>query len=346
LSEEALVLGQALDVPASVLADLFVIRAIGFAFSNQNDEAIAAAEYSAKLAERAGDSGIWARALLNLSNMLHTVDPAAAATAARMAADHARRTGARGILTIAVTNLVYATLVMGDWDAAEESLTRAMHGDGLDDDEYMHSGLALLAALRGDVETAAAHSGLPALRVSDDAQDLASAEALDAFLAAASGRHSEALHHSRAVLGYADAIGMRHELTYWAWPLAVRSAFLIGDTSQVVELLALLDGRPVGHLPPILRAERALAQARLAAAQGGADVTAGFDDAIAQLRSVGSPYHLAHALIDLGEFQGANGSELDVLLDEAVSIAGRLGAQPLLDRAAATRAARSEVPAR
>jgi tetratricopeptide (TPR) repeat protein len=349
LAEEALVLGQALDVPTPVLANMFVIRAIGYAFSNQNDQAISAVEYAAKLAERAGDSDTWARALLNLSNMLHTVDPGAAAAAARAAADHARRTGGRGNLSIAVNNLVYATLVMGEWDDASAALARAMEGDGLDDDAYLRLAVAMLAALRGDVETAAAaNSAVTTLRRSDDPQDLACAISIDAWLAAASGEYGEALRHAREVLGYADAIGMVHEHICWAWPLAARSAFLLGDTDQVAELIALLDGHPVGHVPPLLRAERALARARLSARPGAPDADVQFEDAIAQLRAVGSPYHLAHALLDLVEHRRAVDGATDVapLVDEAVGIAERLRAQPLLDRVEASHAARSEFSTR
>ncbi|HEX3335519.1 MAG TPA: adenylate/guanylate cyclase domain-containing protein [Jatrophihabitans sp.] len=348
LGEEALVLGQALDVPTTLLADLFVTRAIGYAFSNQGDQAVAAAEYATKLAERADDRAIWARALLNLSNMLHAVDPPAAAAAARAAADHARRVGARGNLTIALNNLVYAVFESGDWDEADAVLAHAMHADGLDDEDILRSALAVLAALRGDVETAAANSALPALRASDDPQDVVCALTADGFLAAASGRHGEALRHARDILGYADAIGMVHEHICWAWPLAVRSAFLVGDLVQVAELLALLDGHPVGHLPLILRAERALARARVSAVHGDADTDIQFEDAIAQLRAVGNPYHYAHALLDLAEHRRAvaGPTDVDPLVDEAVAIAERLRAQPLLDRAAATRATPSEVSSR
>ena len=66
------------------------------------------------------------RALLNLSDGLAVMDPAAAAEAARTAATHLRRAGARDHLAIAITNLVQALLLLGDWDAAKAELDQAV----------------------------------------------------------------------------------------------------------------------------------------------------------------------------------------------------------------------------
>ncbi len=66
LSAEALLLGQALDVDAGLLADLFTSRAIALYFANRWAEAVAALEYAARLAEGVGDSARQSRALLNM----------------------------------------------------------------------------------------------------------------------------------------------------------------------------------------------------------------------------------------------------------------------------------------
>ena len=81
----------------------------------------------------------------------------------------------------------------------------------LGDDEVLQPALSVLAGLRGDAETASAYSRLPVFRGSDDPQDLGSTLLTDAFVAALSGRHAEALRHARGVLGYAGAISMTHE---------------------------------------------------------------------------------------------------------------------------------------
>ena len=51
-------------------------------------------------------------------------DPAAGAEAARTAAGHLRRAGARDSLAIAIGNLAQALLMLGDWDTAEPSSPR------------------------------------------------------------------------------------------------------------------------------------------------------------------------------------------------------------------------------
>jgi hypothetical protein len=88
----------------------------------------------------------------------------------------------------------------------------------------------------------------------------------------------------------------------------------------------------------MLRAERALARARLLAVDGDPDADAGMAAAIAELRAYASPYHLAHALLDRAEYLYGHGqpSEADVLRDEAREIGERLGARPLIERADAT----------
>ena len=69
-----------------------------------------------------------------------------------------------------------------------------------------------------------------------------------------------------------------------------------------MELDALLDAHPPGHLPPLLRAERALAKASAKANGGEADAEEAFNQAIDALRTAASPYHLAHGLLDQAAF--------------------------------------------
>ena len=77
-----------------------------------------------------------------------------------------------------------------------------------------------------------------------------------------------ALRHARAALDHAAALGISHDCLRWAWPLAARAAYELRDTAATGELLALLDSYPPGQLAPMLRAERDLARARLAASDG------------------------------------------------------------------------------
>jgi hypothetical protein len=91
----------------------------------------------------------------------------------------------------------------------------------------------------------------------------------------------------------------------------------------------------------MLRAERDLARARLAAG-GGQNAAAAFVAAISGLREQSTPYHLAHGLLDhtnyltrLGDIHAA-----EAAIAEARHNAERLRCQPLLDRATALTPAR------
>ena len=196
-------------------------------------------------------------------------DPAAGAEAARAAAAQLRRAGARDLLAVAVGNLAQALLMTGDWDAAEAELAQAADADGLAGLEFLACNRAWVAALRGEAPAAqAALAGLGDLRASEDPQDQVKIAVAEAFTAAALGQPAAALRHARTVLDHADALGISHEDLRWAWPLAARAAWDLADTATTGDLLALLDGYRPGQLAPMQRAERDLARARLAAADG------------------------------------------------------------------------------
>ena len=132
------------------------------------------------------------------------------------------------------------------------------------------------------------------------------------------------------------ALGISHEALRWAWPVAARAAHDLRDTAASGELLTLLDDCQPGHLAPMLRAERDLARARLAADDGDPAAAASFGAAIGSLRELSTPYHLAHGLLDhaqhLMRLHDAEAAE--AALGEARDIAGHPRCQPLLDRAA------------
>jgi hypothetical protein len=108
------------------------------------------------------------------------------------------------------------------------------------------------------------------------------------------------------------------------------------DTAATAELLALLDSRQPGHLAPMLRAERELVRARLAADDGDQAAGGAFAAAVSTVRELSTPYHLAHGLLDhaghLSRLGDAAAAALAI--GEARDIGQRLRCQPLLDRAA------------
>ena len=154
LTTEALYLGQALGVDTGQLCDLFNARSAYLYFAGSRAEAAAYVREAARLAAQAGDNFRLGRALLNLSAVVDVTDTAAAAEAARTAAGHFRRAGAREYVATAILSLSGSFIELGDWDAAETELTQAVDSDGLGDIEYVTCQRAWLAALRGDAATA------------------------------------------------------------------------------------------------------------------------------------------------------------------------------------------------
>jgi class 3 adenylate cyclase/tetratricopeptide (TPR) repeat protein len=336
LTTEALALGQALGTGAGQLTGLFTTRGVYHGMAGRHPQAVAYFREAARLAEQDGDDLRLGVVLLNLSEALAVTDPATAVDAARTAAEHLRRAGARDYLAFAITNLAHVLLLLGDWDTAEQELTQAVDSGELAGIDYLPCYLSWLAALRGDADTAETMLGaLQDLQASEDPQDQAKVSVADAFTASARQEPDKALRHARDTLAHADALGVSHECLCWAWPLAARAAHDLGDTTAIGKLLLLLDSHQPGHLAPMLRAERDLARARLADHRGDPDVMASFATAIASLREHSTPYHLAHGLLDHAQFLSRRGDAeaAAAAADEARDIARRLSCQPLLDRA-------------
>jgi len=207
---------------------------------------------------------------------------------------------------------------------------------------------AAMAVLRGEAPAArAALAGLADLRASEDPQDQAFIAVAEAFTAAALGQPAAALRHARAALDHAGVLGISAEDLRWAWPLAARAAHDLADTATETRLLALLDGYRPGQLAPMQRAERDLARARLSAAGGDPDADPAFAAAIDGLRQHSTPYHLAHGLLDHAAHLAARGDAeaSAAAAGEAAGIAGRLGCQPLIDRADTIQPARPRTTA-
>jgi class 3 adenylate cyclase/tetratricopeptide (TPR) repeat protein len=340
LLTEALTLGQALDVDSAILLGLFVAQGIYFGQHGRRPEASAYFRETVRLATQVGDNIELGRALINLSDTLASTDASAAAEAARSAADHLRLSGGTAHLSTAIVNLSQALLLLGDWDEAEAELARAFDSDvlGTFGFGYIAAQRGLLAALRGDIATAEAMlAELAEMRASEDAQDFTFVYMVEAFLAAARRQPEEALRIARATLAQVDSLWMTSDSVRWSWPLAARIAWELGDTTASSELLCMLDAYKPGQTGRLLQAERDLARARLATVEGGEAADAAFGTAIRGLREHGTPYHLAHGLLDRAAYLASAGDSdaAGVGIEEAREIAQRLRCQPLLDRAAA-----------
>jgi tetratricopeptide (TPR) repeat protein len=334
VTEEAVVLAQRLALEQDDLSGVFGIRAVWLTQNGRRPEAIAFQREAARLAEKAGNSGRQGITLMNLSDVLAPVDPAAALETARVAAGHLRRTGLRGYLIYALCNLVTSSLEVGDWDAAEAILTVTVQEDGVEEHDEIACYRALFAALRGDVSTAEPLlAGLGELLQTEAPQERAFVLQAKAFTAAAAGRTRDAFDLARQVVTLADALGIGSEQPRWNWPLAVRSAYELGDAAAVRELLELLDAAQPGDIVPLLVSGRALARACLADLEGDGEAGRLFTTAVTSLREQGSPYHLAQGLLDQAGHLLRTGQDARAAVEEAAAIATRLGAAPVLARA-------------
>jgi class 3 adenylate cyclase/tetratricopeptide (TPR) repeat protein len=339
LTVEALSLGQALEVDAALLARMFLSRGIFLYVAGRRIEAASYYREGARLAEQSGDSVRWGLALMNLSDVLAFDDPEQAAFVAREAIGHLRHTGHRFWLAMATGNLAYALLAAGDWDGAANALQEGTEADGLHDVDFFKTYRAWLAGLRGDLDTAqTVLLSLNEIQDSEDPQDQAMIAGVRACIDAASGQPAAALRQARIPLDYSDVLGISSEQLRWAWPVAARAAHDLRDTATIDQLLALLETSKPGQLAPILRAERELVMARLAAARDDVDAARMFVQAIASLRAVSTPYHLAHGLLDHADYLAVAGDPAAAgrAIDDAREIANRLRCLPLLDRAAAS----------
>jgi class 3 adenylate cyclase/predicted ATPase len=348
LSSEALTLGQVLGVGTSQLSGLFNVRGIYLTSVERRPEAVAYFREAARLAEEADDHLSIGRALASLSDTLAVTRPAAGAEAARTAAGHLRKVGAREYLAVAIVNLVNALLMLGDWDAADEVLTQAVDSDGLLDHDYLACLQGWLAALRGDATTAETMlAALEDMRASEDPQEQTLIGIVEGFAATGRGQSETALRQARMVLTHAHALGISYQDLRWAWPLAARAAHELRDAATSRELLNLLDSSQPGQLAPMLTAERDLTQARLAAQEGNQNAVPSFLVAVSSLRELSTPYHLVGGLLDYAQYllhQG-DAEAAAAAVEEARDVASRLRCQPLLDRAAGLMAAQPRVQA-
>jgi class 3 adenylate cyclase/predicted ATPase len=341
LLSEALYLAQGLDIDDGILASLFTLSGIFCWMDNRALEGDANMREAAYLAERARDTWMLADALGNLAGGQLTRDPEEAAANAKTAVDHSRRIGNRRALALGTTNLAFALLLLGDWDGAAEWLAEPT---GRDDPPEIRGRPALqgcLSALRDVTGASGAVLGLARFSASENVQDQAFLSTTHALISAGSGQPVEALAQARAALDNLEALGMNCEYLVFAWPVANDAAKALGDPEAMAEILDLFEAHPIGHLPPLLRAERALTKAHLAAAgeAGSTPVEAEFADAVAAFRRAGSPWHLGRALADYGGYLAACGQPEPsaAALDEAGAIAERLGARPLARRVASLR---------
>jgi tetratricopeptide (TPR) repeat protein len=338
--ERALELAQAFELP-HVLAGALTYKAQLCVALGRKHEARIMFDGAIELCRRHELTDRLVVVQLNSGDFLTKFDLPGAAERASDALRTARRAGSRVYESGAASNLMRVWEYTGAWDDLER-----LGGDLLEGGrerpgaEYLHLGLALLAAVRGDVQRAREHlGGMGAWRHSDANEPRWTYAACEATIALAAGDPAGALDQLAGAMGNIIAAeGVSSQASRIGFPSAIEAAVATGQISQAADLLALLAELPPGHVPPFLRVHLARGEGLLAAAAGDTVMAeARFGVAISELTSIGYPYWLARLRTDLAEvvIDGGRSEEARALLDEAVAVLRQLRAAPALERAEA-----------
>jgi predicted ATPase/class 3 adenylate cyclase len=336
LSLRALALAQAVGLPDSTLSELLTTRG---GVHQWNGRLVQAATYYREATRRAKasqDRAASARALQYLGDLLITMEPSSSVEASRAALEEWRKLGSRYEVGVATLNLAEALVASGDWDGAERLLQAAGTDDGLADNPIIISAWVLLEALRGNGTLAnQLIRRLDDWEHSEDWQDRGMWGTAAGAVAHCNGDPRQALVLCRHALDEAGSDGVHTDFVIWAWSLATDAAFALNDESAVADLTDWLDEAPAGNLAPILRSERKHVTARLLDLHRDSDTATAYASAVADLREAGSVYHLTATLLDYAQYLWGCGdvTAATPLALEATSLAERLRARPLLDRA-------------
>jgi class 3 adenylate cyclase/tetratricopeptide (TPR) repeat protein len=226
----------------------------------------------------------------------------------------------------------------GQWDEALE--LHAELGEGLEPSSYlliMKVYAGIIQAARGEpVEQLAAAPTLQGTRAD------VMVELFNAFLGAAEARAAADLARAaeltqQAAIRWATLTGIDDDFVTF-WLTGIDDALAVGDVAGAEELLALVTGRPHGHIPPYIRCQLPRVRAVINAAAGQHEsVERDFITAATALREFGAPYWLGRTLLEHAEWLTARGREIQApaLAAEAARIFEELHARPWFDRATA-----------
>ena len=280
---------------------------------------------------------------LNSGDFLRRFDLPGAAERTAEALATARRVGSRVYESVAASNLMRTWEFAGRWDDLEHLGEDLLAGQAPHDRpgrEYLHLGLASLAALRGETQKARAHlAGMEAWRTSGANEPRWTYAACQATIAVVAGEPDTALELLSPMMAeIIEGEGASSQPSRIGFPSAVEAAIATGRVDAAADLLALLADRPRGQVAPYLRAQLARGRGLLAALADDPDLAcSALADAVELLRSLDYPYWLARVRTDLAgvliDAGRADSGQARDLLEEAVSALDLLGAAPALARA-------------
>jgi len=320
--EPALEIAESLWLP-SVLVRGFIAKGAMAHSRGRPQEALAFLHHALKIALDSDQAEAQGRCYFLLSdNAFHRDRYADAVGYQEKGLAVARKIGDRMGGWSVISESTYALYMLGRWDEALAAFSE------LPEEQIQTAGLLLsplssiveLQIHRGNLDEARRVFSLYArLTDSSDPQDRSAYSAAKAALAAAEGRHADALQDGVDAIDVVRQYGLSHQCPKQGFVHAMEAAIALRDADQAKELLRLVDEIPPGRRPPYLDAHAMRFRARLT------DDPAGYSAAAALFRQLELPFWLAVTLLEQGDADG---------LDEAREIFERLGAKPWLERTA------------
>jgi class 3 adenylate cyclase/tetratricopeptide (TPR) repeat protein len=242
----------------------------------------------------------------------------------------ARKLGNRPEEWAVLAERTFPLYMLGRWDEAQATSAEFAP-------EQIDVGGTVLSLLQSGVEIQIQRGDLDGahrifslfsrLEESTDVQERSCYLGSRACLHRAEGRPREALAEGEATIETGRTFGIAHQALKQGIVEAIEAAFTLGEAAKIEQLLALVEGVPLGTRPPFLDAQAKRFRARLNGDSSGYEVAA------AGFRELGLPFWLAVTLLEHGELTGN-----DSLLAEAHQIFERLEARPWLERVTAAAA--------
>jgi class 3 adenylate cyclase/tetratricopeptide (TPR) repeat protein len=248
----------------------------------------------------------------------------------------ARRIGSRPIEWHVLAEIAFGQMLLGDWNDAIASMEELPSGEGLSATFSAFWAWPQIHAARGDLQSVRSiQERYGWFQDAADPDERAVYAAVEALLARAEGKYTDAMSHARRGLEVLEHLGAGDQTAKLAFVEGIEAALAAGDLAVADEWLAQIEAMRPGEIPPYLRAQALRLRARMADAQGdlGA-VESGFKAAAGLFREIGVPFWLAVTLLEHGEWLSSHSrtEEAVPLLMEAGTIFERLAAEPWLER--------------
>ena len=256
----------------------------------------------------------------------------------RQALGLARRIGSRPLEWHALAEIAFGQMLVGDWSDAIVSLEELPSGEGLSITFSAFWVWPQICAARGDLQAVRSiQERYQSFQVAADPDERAVYAAVEALLARAEGKYTDAVDHARRALETLETVGPGDQTPKLAFIEGVEAALASGDLAAADEWLSQIEAMKPGEIPPYLRAQGLRLRARMAEVEGkpGA-IEPGFKAAAGLFREIGVPFWLAVTLLEHAEWVASEGriDEIVPLAAEADTIFERLTATPWLERAA------------